>query len=302
MPISETQLNDWSSQGAIQNSAKTYNYIKNALGAYRWSAGMQYEVYLQGSYANSTNIRSDSDVDVVVEATSVFYSDLSDAEKQTLGLRTGGYGYADFRKEVIRALNAYCGNCVDTSGANAIAVLPNSGRLKADVLPCVRYKRYNARVVIAEGLTFWNQHTNQQVINYPKLHIRNGELKNANDRSSGWYKPSVRMLKNARRRVINDSDVLRKKFPSYFVESLFYNVPDVVFRRSYQSVFAEVVNYLNVQLQSDQSSKFVTQSGQHWLFGASSVQWNREDARDFVTHLAQLWTTWQSQSYAPVRY
>lgn len=34
-------------------------------------------IYLQGSYANSTNIKEDSDVDIVVECNSIFLSDTS---------------------------------------------------------------------------------------------------------------------------------------------------------------------------------------------------------------------------------
>lgn len=63
MSISETQLTSWSNQGAITNSINMHTYIRNALAAHTWPAGMKYEVYLQGSYPNPTNIRGDSDVD-----------------------------------------------------------------------------------------------------------------------------------------------------------------------------------------------------------------------------------------------
>ncbi len=303
MAIPEAQLNTWTGQGAVEGSIKTHKFIRNALAAHTWPSGMKYSLYLQGSYANSTNIRGDSDVDVVVEATSVFYSNLSELEKQQLQLTAGSYNYTEFRTQVIAAVQSYCGkHLVDASEPNAIVVLPSSGRLKADVVPCVSYKRYSSLIAQAEGLAFWNQHNNQQVVNYPKLHIRNGELKNGNQQTNGRYKPSVRMFKNARRRVVDGSDALRKKFPSYFVECLFYNVPEGIFQQSYQFVFSEAVSYLTSALQSDQATKFLTQSRQHWLFGTTSVQWRQEDAIDFVLRLSQLWSTWQSQAYASVRY
>jgi hypothetical protein len=253
---------------------------------------MKYQVYLQGSYANSTNIRGDSDVDVVAECTSVFYSNLTDDEKQQLGLPSGSHSFTDFRREVVAALENYRDrSSVDPSGANAIEVNPppNSNRLKADVLACVAYKRYDALKVIAEGLTFWNQHNQQQVINYPKLHIRNGEQKNANGKTNGWYKQSVRVFKNARRQIIGEDDNLRKTFPSYFVECLFYNVPDLNFGYSFQRTYAQAVNYLSTALNDGTADKFTTQSGQHWLFGSSSIQWSQENARDFISRLVKLW-------------
>lgn len=294
MTIAENQLEAWSGQGAVTNSINTHTYVRNALDAHTWPQGMKYEVYLQGSYANSTNIRGESDVDVVAQCTSVFYSNLEENEKRQLGLGVGSHNFADFRREVIAALNNYRDrSTVDPSGANAIEVIPpaNSNRLKADVIACVFYKEYQALKVIAEGLTFWNQHNQQQIVNYPKLHIRNGEQKNANGRTNGWYKPSVRMFKNARRQIAGDNNELRKRFPSYFVECLFYNVPDTNYGYSYQRTYTQCVNYLATALSDGTADKFTTQSGRHWLFGSNSVQWSQEKARDFVARLVQLWGT-----------
>jgi len=254
---------------------------------------MRYEVYLQGSYANTSNIRADSDVDVVVECTSVFYSNLTDEEKQRLSLGDGGHSYNDFRREVISALTSYYGAfLVDTSGANAIEVQASSNRLKADVLPCVTYKRYESWSAAAEGLTFWNQHNGQQVVNYPKLHIKNGEKKNSQYRTNGWYKPSVRMFKNARRRITgDDDDALRKQFPSYFVECLLYNTLDECFGITYQQTYAQTVIFLATALRNGTADGFVTQSGQQLLFGPYSVQWSKENASEFVSRLITLFSS-----------
>ena len=68
----------------MTSSAVTYTSIKAALDAHTWPDGMKYEPYLQGSYANFTNIRGNSDVDIVVELISVAYSDLTEAQKNAL--------------------------------------------------------------------------------------------------------------------------------------------------------------------------------------------------------------------------
>ena len=72
MTIPEHQLEKWSTLGAQTASANTYASIKKALEAHNWPPGMDHIVYLQGSYPNYTNIRGDSDVDVVVETSNTF--------------------------------------------------------------------------------------------------------------------------------------------------------------------------------------------------------------------------------------
>ncbi|MGE0128960.1 MAG: nucleotidyltransferase [Blastocatellales bacterium] len=294
MPIPETQLKIWSNQGATEGSAKTYASIKAALDTYSWPEGMRPVVYLQGSYPNSTNTRGNSDVDVVAEMDCVYYSNLTELDKPKVGWTPGRYEFADFRPHVIKALKSYYGErLIDDSGGKAIKVLASSGRLNADIVPCVQYKRYDENLqVIGEGITFWNQRTGEQIINYPKLHIRNGEQKNSAERTKGGYKPSLRMFKNARSVIAEGSEELKKKYPSYFVECLFSNVPDSVYLSSYQYTFESGVAYLSEALKNGNAATFVTQSGHHWLFGNQSVQWSQDHARDLIARMQNLWKNW----------
>ncbi len=294
MPIPESQLKVWANQGATDGSARTYASIKAALDTYSsWPDGMRFDVYLQGSYPNATNTRGNSDVDVVAEMTSINYSNLTKEEKQKLSLGVGKYSHKDFREEVLKALKSYYGkNCVDDSGGKAIKIPASSGRLNADVVPCVKYRRYDNLRVVAEGITFWNQRTGDQIINYPKLHIRNGEQKNSSDRTKGGYKPSLRMFKNARSCIVGDSAELKGKYPSYFVECLFSNLLDSVYLNSYQYTYEKAVADLLAAFKNGSAAKFKTQSGRHWLFGKSSVQWSQESAYDLTLKMQQLWNGW----------
>jgi len=292
--ISDQQLEAWTGRGAVSGSAATYKSIKAALDAHKWPqhVSMRYDPYLQGSYANATNIRGDSDVDVVVEFTSVSYSNLNNSEKQQLGIGAGEYNYDDCLREVTRALKNYYGEKqVDTSGGKAIKVLAQPGRLKADVLPCITYNRYESLKVVAQGIRFQNQRTKEWIINYPKLHIDNGEAKNNKQRTNEWYKPSVRMFKNARNKIIGDSEELRKKYPSYFVECLFYNVPDSAFGKSWQDTYAQVVNHLTGVFKNGAVATFTTQNRQTLLFGQAAVQWSAPNASEFAQRLVALWNS-----------
>jgi hypothetical protein len=74
--IPESQLKTWANQGAAGMAKSTYASIRNALQEELNLPPTSYDVYLQGSYRNDTNIYADMDVDVVVELTDGFYYDV----------------------------------------------------------------------------------------------------------------------------------------------------------------------------------------------------------------------------------
>ena len=263
-----------------------------ALKEYQWPEGMQYDTYLQGSYKNWTNIRSDSDVDLVVELTSVFYSNLTDLDKQAMGLSVGKHNWDDFKNQVVAALkNSYDGSSLDLSGSKSIKLLPKSGRLKADIVVAVKYRRYSSRTLSAEGITFWTTPDRRQIINYPNLHYEHGNIKNDDNHSAGCFKPTVRVIKSARSRIVERIAHLDGRFPSYFVECLLYNVPDRMFVPDYQRTFCNVVNWLQEQFTKGLAGEFVCQNNQFYLFGADSIQWNINDAQELVDQLIALWNS-----------
>ncbi len=87
MPIPEAQLKTWANQGATVTSQRTYASVTTALDRHRWPQGAQWERYLQGSYANYTNVWDDSDVDIVVQLNSTFFfndSELNEEDRRKL--------------------------------------------------------------------------------------------------------------------------------------------------------------------------------------------------------------------------
>ena len=239
MSISESQLESWSNRGAQQASTNTYNSIKVALMENSWPTAMDHNVYLQGSYPNATNIRGDSDVDVIVETTRVFYHNVPKEQLTLYGLTSKAqYGWKEFRAEVKNALLSYYGHdqVVENRSGKCIKVIGNANRLNADVVPCVTYRNYKYNSNYNSGITFWTKH-NVQIINYPKLHLQNGSDKNS--QCSQKYKPCVRIFKNARNAV-------NSNFSSYFLECMLYNVPNNCFNGSYSNIFYNVLNFFHV--------------------------------------------------------
>lgn len=283
--ISESTLSAWCNQGATSTSAGTYASIKKALGDHNWPAGMSHEVYLQGSYANSTNIRGDSDVDIVVESDGVFYNNLTDEEKQILKLSTGAYGYSEFRAEVAKALaDYYDAGAVDNTGDKCIKVDGASNRLPADVVPSITYKSYKNLAVVAKGIMLITN-SGKRIVNYPKIHRDNGTNKNQLTYSA--FKPSVRMFKNARNHM--SSNPTASNAPSYFVECLIYNVPNELLQGSRQEVFVKSLSFLAKFADAGGLANVLAQNEQHLLFGSDSTQWDLDDALSYVEGCLDLW-------------
>jgi len=297
--IPEDQLARWSNQGGTTNSIAAHKSIRTALEATDSPIyGRTCEIFLQGSYKNSTNIRADSDVDVVVQSNEVFYKDLSRlpadqraAQERSYG--TGGHDAKDWRADVEDALRKKFGTALRPGGGKAIYVVTGPDNMTADVLPAVLFKNYtyfqstnNERY--DEGLEFVDA-AGKYTVNYPKLHIKNGEVKNSALRTNGHYKPSVRMFKNSRNCAIDRGLLLDSAAPSYFVECLLFNVPDACFTARASDTYVAVVNHLL----ANPIDTFTCQNGQLPLFGQDSTQWSTVNANLFVQALATLWKKWE---------
>jgi len=282
MAIPESQLETWANPGAVTTAKATADSVKKALNSYTWPDGVHFEVYLQGSYKNTTNIRANSDVDVVAQLNSTFYYNLSENQKITLGITPASYSLPNFETDVLNALRNYYGNNQITEGNKTLKLRAGSGRLPADIVVCSQYRRYEtvSDYDYIEGMCFWPKNGFVRVINYPKFHYNNGVSKHQG--TSEWYKPAVRMFKNMRGENPGDET------PSYFLECLIYNVPASKFGISYEDSFCDIVNWLN----KAHLDSFMCNNGQQKLFGSSSEQWDTAQAQRFVGNLISLWNKW----------
>src|SRR4051794_28542545 len=116
MAIPEDQLTTWAQIGAQQTSKVTYASVKLCLdgGTYPKSTCS----FLQGSYGNDTNIRTESDVDVVMECSGVYYSDTSALPADQLAnfnnsWSAANYDFHGFRTDVLNALRTRFGTDVN---------------------------------------------------------------------------------------------------------------------------------------------------------------------------------------------
>jgi hypothetical protein len=301
MSIPESQLKRWSKRGAETTAKATHETIRLAISNTDWN-GKTVNTYLQGSYRNKTNIRGDSDVDIVAELETVFYHDLSLLDEPQIkafksAYTDATYGWKDFHQDMMTALQERFGAKAVEAGNKCIKLQGENGRLPADVIVCLEFRRYTKfhtrdDQAFIPGIKFLVPSENRWVINYPKLHIKYGARKNSDSRTKGQYKRTVRIFKNARRYLVDQGELDKKVAPSYFLECLLYNVPDKHFKRAYDRSFPLILNWLSDMFASGKASNFICQNRQHDLFGNTPEQWSEENATKTITQLCDLWEQW----------
>jgi hypothetical protein len=202
--------------------------VREAVDAHAAFDDCSLSVYAKGSYANNTNVKADSDVDVAVQCHDVRYW-----EKEPEASPPGGSPYEGIwtpqklRSELVAALRAKFPSQVDESGSVAITVHSSTSRVDADVVPCFDYRYYfksggyrdGTRVYPKSGLGFEN---------FSEQQLKNGSAKNS--RTGYNFKKAVRVIKRIENAMLDAGE--HREVPSFFMECLVYNCPDSVFRRS----------------------------------------------------------------------
>ena len=182
MAIPESQLVTWSHQGSITQSKDTYATIKRALeNSNAQYANHNFEVFLQGSYGNDTNIYAESDVDVVIRCDTTFYHNVTELplDQQSAfhtSFSSETYSYSTYKGHVQAALAAAFGHSVKP-GKKAIKVEANGSRRNADVVVAfnyVNYYKFNSAFdqSFDTGIVFFTS-DNTRIVNYPKQHSEN---------------------------------------------------------------------------------------------------------------------------------
>lgn len=297
MGIPESQLKTWSNRPDPARSAATYAAVREVLDKSPRLREYGPDVYLQGSYANATNIRSDSDVDVVCQLTESWQPDIARLDPLSQLRYRGAYSsteltWSRFRSDVLLTLREAFGSAV-SEGSKCLKIAGDARRLPADVLVAQEYRlytRFNNYVDQAyiEGVTFWDRQ-GRRIVNFPKRHRENGETKHAATKDQ--YKAIVRTVKNARRRAVDDGLISKAVSPSYFVECLLWNVPNDKYDPSLKLAYIDSILWLGDHV--DKFTGMYCQNGVTKLFGRETTQWNVADAERLVLALCKQWVNWK---------
>ena len=282
--------------GAQVTSKETYATVKLALeSTYAGYADKKYNVFLQGSYGNDTNIYKESDVDVVIRLDSIFTYDINNLPPdQKIAFQAAHpaatYAHTHFRDHVLEVLYNRFGDAV-VPGTKAVKINPLHNRRKTDVLIATQHKKFSSwygpgNDMQITGISF-HKADGTRVSNYPKQHREN--LVTKNQATGEWFKHIVRICKNARQKLIDQGVIAAGVAPSYYIEGLLYNAPNNLFGTSYDASMVSVINWL---LEADRS-KFLCANQQYPLLdGNADVTWNSANCNAYLDGLVELWRDW----------
>ncbi len=278
----EEQLTGWtkpSSDTEKDKQDRTERMIRQAIDSHAPFNNCSLKVYAKGSYANNTNVRTDSDVDIAVECTDVLYWE--EAEE---GIHKPGNKYegvwtpSKLRTELVAAMRGKFSNQVDDSGSTAIQINSSSARVDADVVPCFSYRYYMTHGSRDGTKIFKKQGGN--IVNHPKQQLEYGIEKN---KDTGYlYKKGARLLKRIENKMSDDG--VFRELPSYFIESLAFNCPNSVFdSSSWTERLRGMLFHIWDQLQGNEpdTERWVEANDCFYLFH-SNQKWTRSDGREFA--------------------
>ena len=198
-------------------------------------------IFIQGSYANNTCVRGDSDVDIAIvrEDTTEYTQGQSFLTNNSKIIEAKA-----FKNAVERALKYYFYGDIQRKN-KSILVKGNTYRKQADAVPCMStrhasttyssYDKYGVVIYADDGSIIYN---------FPKHHIENGKTKNKN--TNYYYKKMVRVIKKMRHLMSDSGYSSANNVSSFGLESLLWNIPDYVFTKytTYKYEFGEIVSYL----------------------------------------------------------
>lgn len=135
-----------------------------------------YEIFLQGSYANNTNVKQNSDVDICVMYKNVFRYHMPDGYSLDGRYSDSTLSYMELRNSIKQALIKKFGSNRVIDKNKAIRILSNTNTTDADVVVAFQYRYYINQDNYKEGIAY-TALDGTNVINYPKIHIENGNKK-----------------------------------------------------------------------------------------------------------------------------
>ena len=224
---SEQQLTNWTKPPSDTEQTKLENserMVREAISSDEKLKTKTTETFGQGSYANNTNVRLNSDIDINVRYSDGFFYDLpKDKTKEDFGITPATYSYAEYKDDVENALVNKFGRSEVIRNDKCITVIENSYRVETDVVPTWDYRRYSENGKYVLGTKFKTD-KGIWIGNFPKQHIANGISKNNN--TSRRFKRLTRLHRKLRYKMIDDGENVSDNITSFLLECLVWNVPN----------------------------------------------------------------------------
>lgn len=145
MSIPDSVLNRWSHARSNDASILAHTSIREVLSSYDgWNKNTKHDALLQGSYKNDTNLRTDSDVDLVVTLKSRLHPRVAKLVSSKLKQdQTHKFAYGRwklFHDHVLKALTSAYGAKAVTSGRKSLKIAKGKIPVNADVVVTLQHQ------------------------------------------------------------------------------------------------------------------------------------------------------------------
>jgi hypothetical protein len=287
--FTEETLNNWRYPASDTEETKLANaekMVREAIADSEELKNKSTEIFGQGSYANDTNVKINSDIDINVCLSDTIFIQIPEGKKQEdFGYSDSDYKFSEYKDAVERALVKKFGRKDVVRNDKCITVLANTYRVEADVVPTFKYNRHDDNGGKAIGTKFITDE-GYPVINYPLQHIENGKLKNS--QTQRRFKRLTRIFKRLRYKMIEDKIPVSDNITSFLIECLLWNVPNKVFNDydTWTERLKQSIIFLYNNTKEDKDCKEWGEVSELLYLFHSGRKWSREDVNSF---LLQAW-------------
>ncbi|MEZ5016065.1 MAG: nucleotidyltransferase [Flavipsychrobacter sp.] len=286
---SEQIIANWTNPASNTEEEKLSNaerMVREALTADDTLRQKSIEVFGQGSYANNTNVRLNSDIDINACYKDGFYYDLpNEATREDYEITPTEYTFSQYKNDVERALVNKFGRDQVVRKNKCLRVLGNSYRTETDVVPTWEYRRYSQKSSYVTGVCFFSDE-GKKITSYPKQHITNGRTKNTN--TYRRFKSLVRIYKKVRYHMIDNGEIVNPAISSFLLECLVWNVPNSIFTNndSWTARLRESIVYLYNQTKVQDTCKDWGEVSELLYLFYDGRKWTYQDVNE---HLVKMW-------------
>ena len=276
-----------SEQTRLENSERM---VRQAIDSDKDLRIKSIQVFCQGSYANDTNVKLNSDIDINACYTDGFYYELPAgmcAKDLDISPHTS-YSFQDFKNDIEKSLENKFGKADIIRKNKCITIIGNSYRTQTDVVPTWTFRQYGSNGRYEEGVAFFSDNfPYERTMNFPKQHIKNGKEKNASTHKR--FKRLTRLLRKVRYEMVDDGLVSDEKITSFLIECLAWNVPNQIFNNyeTWTQRLKESISYIFSQTESEQKCNEWGEVSELLYLFRGSRKWTYNDVNKYMQ---DLWT------------
>lgn len=275
-----------SEQTKLENSERM---VKEAIAEDEKLKKKSTETFGQGSYANDTNVRLNSDIDINVRYTGGYYFDLpEDTTEKDVGIDkipASEYTFKEFKDDVENALVNKFSRSEVVRNDKCITIKGNTYRVKTDVVPTWNYRRYNKNGTFILGAKFIPDSKIRGTLNFSKQHIKNAINKNTN--TTKRFKRLTRLHRKLRYQMIDDRIAVSENITSFLIECLVWNVPNRIMNdnETWTERLKQSIVYIYEKTSTEDDCKDWGEVSELLYLFKGNRKWSYEDVNNYMVLL-----------------